>query len=149
MLGFEILQVRLQHAKEEIDIIRRRGNLETTLVGSSIAKLNPQPELFRDEIDSAQAKSELRQKAAQNKQQRFGGFDFVFKLKTFVKTFRRLNELQQPHRLAAGVFPKANRVTTEADADLLFIEPRKIAKGVNSPFVEESDDGADAFLAWL
>ena len=99
MFRFKILQVRLEHSKEKIDIIGRLRDFENALVSASrtgicliIRKTDPERQFLRDQIDAAQPKGKLFQKPAEHEEQWLGGFDLVIELKTFVERFRWLNK---------------------------------------------------------
>ena len=116
MFRFKILQMRVEHPKEKIDIVGRLRNFENALVCLlvrrsesvpwRIGKSDPQSQFLCDEIDRTQPQRELLQKAAQHEEERLGGFDFVFELEALVERFRRLNKFEQPIRLPIRSFPK-------------------------------------------
>src|SRR5213082_3269035 len=109
MFRFKILQVRLEHSKEKIDIIGRLRDFENALVSARsepdwhctgicwfvlprIRKTDPQSQFPCDQIDAAQPKGKLFQKPPEHEEQWLGGFDLVIELKTFLKSFRWLNK---------------------------------------------------------
>ena len=94
MLGFKILQVRLEHSKEKIDIVGRLRDFENALVSLLTRKTDLQRQFSCDEIDRAQPQSELLQKPTEHEEQWLRRFDLVIELKTFVERFRRLNKFQ-------------------------------------------------------
>src|SRR2546427_3473833 len=100
MFRFKILQVRLEHSKEKIDIVSRLRDFEDPLVSASrtgislftrpsrrgdhggfvlarIREGDGESELARDQIDCAQPQSELFQKPAEDEKQRLGGLDLM------------------------------------------------------------------------
>src|SRR6266404_7110680 len=95
LIRCKILQMRVQHPKEKIDIIGRLRNFEAALVlffirhGESVSpvgrirpvadlwrirKSNPKSQFFCDQIDRTEAQSKLLQKTAQHKEERFDCF---------------------------------------------------------------------------
>src|SRR6266404_553980 len=140
MFRFKILQVRLEHAKEKIDIVGRLRNFENTLVILFVRKSDPQGQFFGDEINRAQPHGELLQKAAQHKKERLGRFNFIFKLETFGKRFRGLDSLEKPRRFSVSAFPKTNCFRPEPGAEILLIERGELSKRVNAPFVQDLQD---------
>src|SRR5438309_5543800 len=151
MFRFKILQMRLEHPEEKIDIIRRLRNFENPLVSASrtgicwfvlvrIRKSDPQSEFLGDQIDPAQPERELLQKSAEHKEQRLGGFDLVIELETFLKRFRRLNEFQQAIRLTGCAFPRLDRFRPEPGPKVFLIQRSELSKRVNPPFVQDGQD---------
>src|SRR5690242_208624 len=122
MFGFKMLQVRLEHSKEKIDIIRWLRDFENSLIRSVIRKMNRESQLAGDEINAAQAERELFEKSPKDKQQRLCGFDLVIELKTIVERFRWLNKFEQPRRGPIRTFPKLNGSISEPIPEFLFIE---------------------------
>src|SRR5215831_20896455 len=94
MLGSKILEMRLEHANEQIDIVGRLRNFENALVSLLIRKRDPQGQFFCNQIDRAQAQRELVQKSAQHEKQRLSGFDLMLKLEAFLEGLRRSNEFE-------------------------------------------------------
>src|SRR5438552_7126069 len=108
MFRFKILQVRLKHSKEKIDIVGRLRDFENALVTllvrhggfvlARIRKTDAERQFFRDEIDRAQPQGELLQKPAEHEKERLRSFDLMIELKTFIERFRWLNKFQEPRR---------------------------------------------------
>src|SRR5438128_7794440 len=104
MFGSKILQVRLEHAKEKINIVGRLRDFENALVtlfarlGGSmlwrIGKGDLQGEFFCDQINRSQPNREMLEKTSEHENQRFGIFDLVFKLEVFLEQFRRPNQFE-------------------------------------------------------
>src|SRR5205085_12030079 len=116
MFRFKILQVRLEHPEEKIDLVGRLRDFENTNMcflartgsssrspsrtGTSQSRLvfvrtrkgDAQGQLAGDQINAAQSNGELFEKAPENEKQRLGGFDLMIELKTFIERFRRLNK---------------------------------------------------------
>src|SRR5437660_2377228 len=131
MFRFKILQVRLEHPEEKIDIVGRLRDFENALVSLLIRKTDPQGQFFRDEIDAAQPKGKLLQKPAEHEKQRLGGFDLMIELKTFVERFRRLNKFQEARRGTICSFPKPDGVGAEPSPQLFLIQRRQLPERVN------------------
>src|SRR5436309_2112265 len=128
MFRFKILQVRLEHSKEKIDIVGRLRDFENALVSASrtgicliIRKSDPQRQLARDEINRAQPERELLEKPAEDEEQRLGGLDLVIELKTFVERFRRLNKFEQAIRGSVRPFPKCDGIIPKPRPQFFFI----------------------------
>src|SRR6266403_2279102 len=121
MFRFKILQVRLEHSKEKIDIVARLRDLENALVTLLTRKTDAERQFFRDEIDPAQPQRELLQKPAEHEEQRLRCFDLMIELKTFLERFRRLNKFQQPRCRFICPFPKPDCVGAEPVSKFLFI----------------------------
>jgi hypothetical protein len=85
IFGFKILQMRMQHPEEKIDIVGRLGNLENAFVNLFIRERDTQGQFFCDEINSAQPDGELVQKPAEHEEKWLDGFNFVFKFEAFLK----------------------------------------------------------------
>src|SRR6266704_3157385 len=85
MFGSKVLQMRLEHAKEKIDIIGRLRNFENPLVCLLISERDLQRQFFCYQINPGQPQRELLQKTAEHKKERLGCFDFVLELKAFLE----------------------------------------------------------------
>src|SRR5438128_10815110 len=140
MLGFKILQVRLEHPKEKIDIVGRLRDFENALVTLSIRKTDHQRQFFRDEIDRAQSQGELLQKPAEHEEQRLRSFDLMIELETFLERFRWLNKFQEPSRGSICPFPESNSFRPKPRPKLFLIERRQLSESMNSPLVENSQN---------
>ena len=55
MFGFKILQMRLEHPKEKIDIVRRLRDFKNALVTSFIRERDRERQFARDQINAAQS----------------------------------------------------------------------------------------------
>src|SRR3984893_17373983 len=133
MLRFKILQMRVQHPKEKIDIVGRLRNFESALVSLLVRKTDPQGDFFGDEIDRSQPQRELLQKPAQHEKQRLGSLNLVFEFKALIKRLRRLNKFQEARRCSIGPFPKPDGIGAEPVSKFLFIQGSKLPQGVNPP----------------
>src|SRR2546423_12632582 len=96
MFRLKILQVRLEHSEEKIDIVSWLRDFEHTLMleaGSwelgvvrlvadllRIGKMNREGELFRDQINAAQPQGELFEEPPKHEKQRLGRFDLMIEL---------------------------------------------------------------------
>src|SRR3954451_3501985 len=136
MLGSKILQMRLEHAEQKIDIVCRLRNFENALVYLFIPEGDSQRQFFRDEINCCQTHRELLQKTAQHKKQRLGCFDFAFKLEALLKRLRRPNQFEQSIGSSVGTFPHADGFGTKSRPKLLLIQRRELANGMDSPLVQ-------------
>src|SRR5262249_37347119 len=128
MIGSKILQVRVEHPEEKIDIVSRLRDFENVLVSASrtgiglfARKCDRERQFACDQINAAPPERELLEKPTQNEKQRLGGFDLVIELKTFIERFRQLNEFQQARRLTSCTKPKCDRFIAEPDSQFLFI----------------------------
>src|SRR6266446_4645592 len=150
MFRFKILQMRVQHPKEKIDIVGRLRNFEAAFVNLlvhrsesvlwRIRKSNPQGDFFSDEIDRAQPQRELLQKPPQHEKQRLDGFDLVFEFKALIKRLRWLNKFKEPIRSPICAFPQPNCFRPETRAELFLIERSELSKRVNAPLVQDRQD---------
>src|SRR5947208_13456931 len=138
MLRFKILQVRVQHPKEKIDVVSRLRNFENPFVILLIRKSNSQGQFFCDEVDRAQSQRKLLQKAAQHKEKRLGRFNFIFKFEALVERLRRPHELEQSLRFPARALPHSDSLGAKPDAKLLFIKCGELAEGMNAPLVQNA-----------
>src|SRR6476619_5131254 len=131
MLRSKILQMRLEHPEQKIDIVCRLRNFENVLVYLFIPERDLQRQFFRDQINCCQTHRELFQKTAQHKKQRLGCFDFALKLKTLVERLRRPNQFEQSTGSSIGSLPHADRFGAKSRPQLLLIQRRKLAEGMN------------------
>ena len=158
MLRSKILQMRLEHPEQKIDIVCRLRNFENPFVTlfarhggfvSPVGRIRPVADLTRicegdsqrqflcDEINCCQTHRELLQKTAQHKKQRLGCFDFALKLETLLERLRRPNQFEQSTGSSIGALPHADRFGAKSRAKLLLIKRRKLAQGMNPPFVQD------------
>src|SRR6184192_823557 len=137
MLRFKILQVRVKHPKEKIDVVGRLRNFENPFVILLIRKSNSQGQFFCDEIYRAQSQRKLLQKAAQHNEERLGRFDLVFEFEALVERLRRSDKLEQPIGLPIRPFPHSNCFGTKPGAELLLIESSELPEGMNPPFMQD------------
>ncbi len=150
MFRFKILQMRVQHSKEKIDIVGWLRNFENAFVNLlvrrsesvpwRIRKSNSQGDFFDDEIDRTQPQRELLQKPAQHEKEWLSRFDFVFELEAFFKRLRWLNKFKEPIRSPIRAFPKPDCFRTESRAKLLLIKRREFSERVNPPLVQDRQD---------
>src|SRR5439155_15363860 len=119
MFRSKILQVRLEHAEEKIDIVGWLRDFENAFVnlfvrrsGSvlcadlwRIRKRDLQRQFFCDEIDRVQPHGELLQKTAEHKQERLGCFDFALKLEALLERLRRSNQFEHSIGLPIRALP--------------------------------------------
>jgi hypothetical protein len=152
MFGFEILQVRLEHPEEKIDVVGRLRDFEDTNVccasrtGTSQSrfvylqsrKCNGEGQLARDEINAAKAERELLEESSENKKQRLGRLDLVIELVIFDKNFRRLNEFEHPGGGTVGPFPESDCFGAKAIAELLFIKSSQLAQSIDPPLAQDA-----------
>src|SRR4026208_2075458 len=122
MLRAKILQMRLEHPKEKIDIVCRLRNFENALVYLFILKRDSQRQFFDDEINCCQTHRELFQKTAQHEKKRLGCFDFPLKLETLLERLRRLNQFKQSIGSSVCAFPHADCFGSKSRAKLLLIQ---------------------------
>src|SRR5262245_60807764 len=123
MIGSKILQMRLEHPEQKIDIVCRMGDFENRFVTlfarhggfvSPVARIRPvsdlarirecdsQRQFFRHEINCSQPHGELLQKPSEHEQQRLGCFDFALKLETLLERLRWPNQFEQSTRSSVG-----------------------------------------------
>ena len=149
MLRFKILQVRVKHPKEKIDVVGRLRNFENPFVILLIRKSNSQGQFFCDEIDRAQSQRKLLQKPAQHKEKRLGRFDLVFEFEALVERLRRSDKLEQPIGLPIRPFPHSDGFRPKPRGELFFIKRRELTDGVDSPFVQDREDLLNLSLSIL
>ena len=150
MFRFKILQMRVQHSKEKIDIVGWLRNFENAFVNLlvrrsesvpwRIRKSNSQGDFFGDEIDRAQPQRELLQKPAQHEKQRLGSLDLVFEFKALIKRLRWLNKFKEPIRSPVRALPQPDCFRPEPHAELFLIERSELSKRVNPPLVQDRQD---------
>src|SRR5437764_6231649 len=150
MFRSKILQVRLEHAKEKVDIIGRLRDFKNAFVtlfvrpGGSmlwrIGKGDLQGQFFCDQINRSQPNREMLEKTSEHKNQRLGGFDLVFKLEVFLEQFRRPNQFENSIASAVGALPHSNCFRAESRAELLFIQRCQLAKCLDSPLAQDHQD---------
>src|SRR3954464_2383364 len=121
MFGPKILQMRLQHPEQKIDIVCRLRNFENALVYLFIPERDLQCQFLCNEINSRQTYRELFQKTAQHKKQRLGCFDFALKLETLLERLRRSNQFEQPTGSSIGPLPHADCFGAKSHPKLLLI----------------------------
>src|SRR4029077_14837589 len=136
MLRSKILEMRLEHPEQKIDIVCRLRNFENTLVYLFIPERDSQRQFFREEINCCQTHGELLQKTAQHKKQGLGCFDFALKLETLLERLRRPNQFEQSTGSSLGTFPHADRFGPKSRSKLLVIQHRQLAHCVDPPFVQ-------------
>src|SRR6202035_1514616 len=105
MLRSKILQMRVEHAKEQIDIIGWLRNFENPFVCLLISECDSQGQFFCDEIEGTQTHCELLQKTADHEKKWLGCFNFVLKFKALFERLRRSNQLKQSIGLPVCAFP--------------------------------------------
>src|SRR5438309_3293627 len=150
MLGSKILQMRLEHPEQKIDIVCRLQNFENSFVylfarhgGFVLARIREresQRQFFGDEINCCQTHGELLQKPAEHEKQRLGCFDFALKLETLLERLRRPNQFEQSTGSSIGTLPHANRFGAKSRPKLLLIKRRQLAQRMDSPFVQDRED---------
>src|SRR2546422_2818755 len=105
MFRSKILQMRLEHAKEKIDIVGWLRDFENAFVNLLVRKRDSQAQFFCDEIDRAQPHCELLQKTAKHEKERLSGFNFIFKFKVLLERLRRPNQFEHSIRLPIRALP--------------------------------------------
>src|SRR5438876_2392390 len=154
MFGSKILQMCLEHAEEKIDIVGWLRDFENAFVnlfvrrsGSvlcadlwRIRKRDLQRQFFCDEIDRVQPHGEMLQKTAQHKEKRLGGFNFIFKFKTFLERLRRPNQLEHSIVCSIRALPHPDGCGAKSRPELLLIQRRELPKRMNPPLVQDSDN---------
>ena len=137
--------MRLEHAKEEIDIVSRLRNFENAFVklfarhgGFVLARIrerNLQRQFFCYEIDPSQPQHELLQKTAEHEKERLGCFDLVLEFEALPERLRRSNQFKQSLGLPVGALPHSDCFGPESCAKLLPIQGCKLPKCMDPPFV--------------
>src|SRR4029077_18105814 len=140
MLGSKILQMRLEHPEQKIDIVCRLRNFENTLVYLFIPERDSQRQFLCREINCCQTHGELLQKTAQHKKQRLGCFDFALKLETLLERLRRPNQFEQSTGSSIGTLPHADCFGAKSRPKLFLIQSRQLANGMDSPLVQNRED---------
>ena len=87
--------MRLQHAEQRVHAAGRRGDLERAFVFVPGREAESQLKFRDDEINQFEPARELFDEAAQDEQQGFGGFDFVFELDLLGERLRRRDEFER------------------------------------------------------
>ena len=90
----EIFEMVLEEAEQNFQGMSGLGNLEMVLVGGLVGKSKPQRQIASDEILKAKPEHELLEETPEDKEERLGGFDFVFEFKLLLENIRRPNESQ-------------------------------------------------------
>src|SRR3984893_9640831 len=133
MFRFKILQMRVQHPKEKIDIVGRLRNFESAFVMLLVRKRDSQIDFFGDEIDRAQPQRELLQKPAQHEKQRLGSLNLVVEFKALIKRLRRLHKVKEPIRSPIRACPQPDCFQPEPRSELFLIRRSELSKRVNAP----------------
>src|SRR5436305_12781097 len=105
MLRAKILQMRLKHPEEKIDIVCRLRNFENSFVTlfarhggfvlTRICERASQRQFFRNEINCCQTHGELLQRPAKHEKHWLDWFDHALKLQPLLERLRRPNQLEQ------------------------------------------------------
>src|SRR5215510_14162378 len=161
MLGSKILQMRLEHPEQKIDIVCGLRNFENPFVTlfdryggfvSPVARIRPvsdlarirecdsQRQFFRHEINCCQPHGELLQKPSEHEQQRLGCFDLALKLETLLERLRWTNQFEQSTRSSVGAPPHPYRFGAKSHPMLLLIQRRKLANSMDAPLVQYCED---------
>src|SRR5438105_12804412 len=95
MLGSKILQMRLEHPEQKIDVVCRLRNFENSFVylfarhgGFVLARIREresQRQFLCDEINCCQTHRQLFQKTSEHEQQRLSRLDLVIKFEGLLK----------------------------------------------------------------
>src|SRR5882724_6147537 len=150
MLRSKILQMRLKHPEQKIDIVCRLRNFENPFVtlfarhgGFVLARIcegDSQRQFLCNEINCCQTHRELLQKTAQHEKQRLGCFNFAFKLETLLERLRRANQFEQSIGSSVGALPHADRFGAKSRPKLFLIQSRQLAQRMDPPFVQNRED---------
>src|SRR6476659_5442876 len=140
MLRSKILQMRLEHPEQKIDIVCRLRNFENVLVYLFIPERDLQRQFFRDQINCCQTHRELLQKSAEHEKQRLSCFNFALKLETLLERLRRPNQFEQSTGSSIGSLPHADRFGAKSRSQLLLIQSRQLTKRMDPPFVQNRED---------
>jgi hypothetical protein len=87
----------------------------------------------------------LFEETAEDKEERFGGFDFILEFDFFAENFSWPNESEKPGGLAGRLLPQPERERAEAGSQFIRLERRQIAKGVDAPFVQDNEKRGELF----
>src|SRR4029450_1785551 len=150
MLRSKILQMRLEHPEQKIDIVCRLRNFENPFVtlfarhgGFVLVRIcegDSQRQFLCDEINCCQTHGELLQKTPQHEKQRLGCFDFALKLETLLERLRRSNQFEQSTGSSVGALPHADRFWPKSRPKLFLIQGCQLAKGMDAPLVQDRED---------
>src|SRR5262249_15935404 len=140
MLGSKILQMRLEHPEQKIDVVCRLRNFENALVYLFIRERDSHRQFFLYQINCSQTHSQLLQKATEHEKQRLGCFDFALKLETLLERLWRPNQLKESTGSSVGPLPDANRSGAKSHSQLFLIQCRQLTKGIDSPLVQDGED---------
>src|SRR5438045_7527288 len=147
MLRAKILQMRLKHPEEKIDIVCRLRNFENSFVTlfarhggfvlTRICERDSQRQFFRNEINCCQTHGELLQKPAQHEKHGLGCFDLALKLETLLERLRRPNQFEQSIGSSIGSLPHTDCFGAKSRAKLFVIQLFQLPTRMNSPLFEE------------
>src|SRR5262249_27441664 len=161
MLGSKILQMRLEHPEQKIDVVCRLRNFENPFVNlfarhgrfvSPVGRIRPVADLariherdserqfFRDEINCCQSDGELFQKTAQHEKQRLGCFYFALKLETLLERLWWPNQFEQSIGSSVGALPDADRFGAKSRGKLFLIQRRQLTNSMDAPLVQDRED---------
>src|SRR5436190_23852922 len=150
MLRAKILQMRLKHPEEKIDIVCRLRNVENPFVTlfarhggfvlTRICERDSQRQFFRNEINCCQTHGELLQKPAQHEKHRLGCFDFPLKFETLLERLRRPNQFEQSIGSSVGALPHADRFGSKSRPKLLLFTSSHMTKCMYALYVLDCDD---------
>src|SRR5207249_2133375 len=140
MLGSKILQMRLKHPEQKIDISCRLRNFENTLVTLFVRERDSQRQFLCDQINCAQPHRQLLQKTAEHEKKRLGCFDFALKLEALLERLRRPNQFEHSIGSSVGALPHADRFGAKSRPQLLLIKRRKLTQRMDPPLVQDRED---------
>src|SRR5947207_226261 len=95
MFGADIFEMGKKNAKEDIHVGSGSRNFKWPLVVGVVRKSQAEQNFFGGERGRSQAQGKLIEETAQNEEQRFERFDFIFEVERFFKNFWQLSQLQR------------------------------------------------------
>jgi hypothetical protein len=120
-------------------------NVKAMLVIRLVGQPEPESHRLRNEIKRLEPSCQLFEETAEDKEERFGGFDFILEFDFFAENFSWPNESEKPGGLAGRLLPKPERKGAEAGSQLIRRERGQIAKGVDTPFVQDNEKPGELF----
>jgi hypothetical protein len=138
-LRSEIFQVRVQHPEKEIGFEGGLRKDEKPPVAGFVFEEEAEFELSGDEPEQIEAFGQLIQKAAEEEEQGFEGFDGMLEFKSFDKFFNEGCDAQWPGIFRGKFFPQGEGFRAQFGAEVGRGQGEKRAERENAPGLEDGE----------
>ena len=145
MIRAKCFEMGLEKPEQNLNRVGRVRNVKAMLVIRLVGQPEPESHRLRNEIKRLEPSCQLFEETAEDKEERFGGFDFIIEFDFFAENFPWPNESEKPGGLAGRLLPKPERKGAEAGSQLIRRERGQIAKGVDTPFVQDNEKPGELF----